>query len=196
MQLSTVISSVKVIFALVVIALIVYLVLQLRRINTGSWKVNGTNDVLQFIDPDNKVVFSISAKDNGVFVNNYLIKGDPNSLQFFSPDQVNMVQMRKNEIQFGDLALYKSSDWGSTLGIADKAAGKMIAGIGDRLIYWPNAQTIIKAETATAGQNTVKWIESLYAKDNGTTMWKSSEYTVPKTQPINNSLNNTYYNLI
>lgn len=151
MQVGTFQTIAKYVFAAAVIGILVYIVVYVRRINTGNWVIDGSDDdVLKFISPKKDVIFTVQQGNQGVTVRNYLIKGDDHGLQFFSPKFERMSRMREKQLDVGDIAIVdRNGPLADNSGVlfVDLKRGVGLANINERVLHWPNAQMLTKAES-------------------------------------------------
>lgn len=109
-QLGTLGTISKVVFALAVIAILIYIVITVQKLNTGGWKIIGDDTSLRFVSPNNESVVGISEKDKGIYVKNYLVHADESGLHFKSPKGVPMTTLREKEIEIGGIILADNTD--------------------------------------------------------------------------------------
>lgn len=114
MQIGTIDSISKYVFAIAVIAILVYIVVRMRRVNVGNWTIDGSSDdVLKFVSPKKDVIFTVQQGNQGVTVKNYLIKGDDYGLQFFNPNLAPMTRFREKEVYLGDMVITNKDENGN-----------------------------------------------------------------------------------
>lgn len=119
MQIGTLDSVSKYVFAAIVIAILVYIVFKMRRVNIGNWTIDGSSDdVLKFVSPKKEVIFTVQQGNQGVTVKDYLIKGDNTGLQFFNTDLKQMARFREKEMYLGDMAIINKEEGGNSKFIA------------------------------------------------------------------------------
>lgn len=150
MQLGTLAAVTKIIFGVVVVAILIYLAVKRQDVRLGKWRIDGSDEnILKFISPANNVVFAVNQKDHGIVVKNYLIKGDEYGLQFFSPKIKQMARMTENEFFIGDLGILdKTGDnVAANRGVQflDTPSGKVLATVSADKINWPQIGVAAKA---------------------------------------------------
>lgn len=119
MQLGTLDSISKYVFAIAVIAILAYIVFKMRRVNVGNWTIDGSSDdVLKFVSPAKDVIFTVQQGNQGVTVKNYLIKGDDYGLQFFNPNLKPMARFREKEMYLGDMVVANKDESGNATFVA------------------------------------------------------------------------------
>lgn len=150
MQVGTAASAFKVIFALAVISILIYIAVKKPPVAIGNWSIDGSDDnMLKIIGPDKKTVFAVDILNKGIRVQDYLIKGDEHALQFFAPDLVQMANMRKKQLEIGQLSVVDNTsaenkhDQG--LFLYDNRNNKPLAVLNDELLRWPVQDMLVKA---------------------------------------------------
>jgi hypothetical protein len=185
MQVSTVANIGKVVFALAVVGILIYIAVKKSEVNLGNWSIDGTDDkMLKITSPNKNVVFGIDQDNEGIRVQNYLVKGDQYALQFFDPGLTSMATMKKNEMTIGGVAIIDNTandikdDQGVVL--VDVRNNKPMAVINDQILRWPVYGMYLKC-----------------GKDGDRTNFQvySSQHGVLLKEPKSLS-SNAYYNII
>ena len=151
MQVGTIATAGKVVFAITVIAILLYIALKKPVVNLGNWSIDGSDDkMLKIISPNKKVVFGVDQDNEGIRVQNYLVKGDQYSLQFFDQSLTPMATLKKNELTLGGVVFVDNtsnenkSDQGLVL--VDTRNKKTMAVINDQIFRWPEYGMYLKTE--------------------------------------------------
>jgi hypothetical protein len=148
MQIGTIASIGKVVFAIVIIAILIYIAVKKPVVNMGNWIIDGSDDnMLKIISPNKTVVFGVDQLNSGIRIQNYLIKGDEHALQFFSPDIVQMANMQKKRLGVGSLAFIDNTNAEEKYnqGLWVYEHDKPLVVLNDELLRWPSQNMIIKA---------------------------------------------------
>lgn len=150
-QLGTLGTISKVVFALSVIGILIYIVVTMQKINPGGWKIIGDDTSIKFISPKNESVLSISDKDKGIYVKNYLVHADNTGLHFKSPKNVLMATLREKEMDIGGITLADNTDVRPDAGsqglkIYNNKVGKDISYISNLGLRIPEYNLLLKGD--------------------------------------------------
>lgn len=156
MQVGTLSAIAKVVFAVAVIAILVYIVVRSPPVKLGRWRIDGSSDdMLKFISPANDVVLGVSQSNKGIVIKNYLVKSDENGLQVFDPNLEQITQFSKGEIKFGHTILadnMKSTDPDTRgLRIAEDTSANAVATLGSDRVNFPQKQVLLKVAQSSFG---------------------------------------------
>lgn len=150
-QLGTLGTISKVVFALAVIGILIYIVITVQKINPGGWKIIGDDTSLRFVSPNNESVLGVSDQDKGIYVKNYLVQADETGLHFKSPKNVSMATLREKEIDVGGITLADNTDdrpdaGSQGLKIYNNKVGKDISYISNLGLRIPAYNLLLKGD--------------------------------------------------
>lgn len=150
-QLGTVGTISKVVFALVVIGILIYIVITMQKINPGGWKIIGDDTSLKFISPKNESLLTVNQQDQGIYVKNYLVQADNNGLHFKSPKNVSMASFREKELDIGGITLADNSEDRPDVGrqglkVYNNKVGKDLSYISNLGIGIPEYNLLLKGD--------------------------------------------------
>ena len=148
MEVSSLQNIIKYVFFAVVLALLIYMIVYVNRVNYGSWQVQADGNVLRFTSPDGSAKFELNQAEKSIGIHKHKIKSSDN-LGFYKEDGTFLSFMAPRELRVGDVAVKdQTADTDPDkkgVEFTDAKNDQVLTYITPYGIHLPTVKTIIKS---------------------------------------------------